>query len=276
MRTATTQAIALLGVDGHLVEVEADISDGLPGLALVGLPDTALSEARDRVRAAVKNSGLTWPQGRMTLNLTPAALPKRGACFDLACAAAILAANGLDLDAQLLRRSVLVGELGLDGRVRPGVGVLPAVLAARRAGFDRVIVPRANAAEARLVAGLRVTGVTSLNELVSHLRGQPVQEDLDPTAPEEQDVREPPDLADVMGQPEARWAMEVAAAGGHHVFLKGPPGAGKTMLAERLPGILPPLAPEEALEVSAIHSIVGRLVGGRLITTPPFQVAHHT
>jgi magnesium chelatase family protein len=276
VRTATTQAVALVGVEGHLVEVEADIAQGIPAFSLVGVPDTALSEARDRVRAAIKNSGFDWPQARMTLNLTPAALPKRGASFDLACAAAILAANGEEHRPERLSRSVLLGELGLDGRVRPGLGVLPAVIAARSAGFERVVVPRANAAEARLVEGLRVTGVESLRELFDHLKGLPVAEDLEPTAPEEQERRLPPDLADVLGQPEARWAMEVAAAGGHHVLLKGPPGAGKTMLAERLPGILPPLTPAEALEVSAIHSIVGRLNGGRLITTPPFQVAHHT
>jgi magnesium chelatase family protein len=276
MATATTQAIALLGVDGHLVEVEADIAQGVPGLALVGLADTALSEARDRVRAAVKNSGFGWPQARMTLNLTPAALPKRGAAFDLACAAALLAANGLEIDARLLRESVLIGELGLDGRVRPGVGVLPAVIAARRAGFSRVIVPRANAAEARLVLGVRVTGIGSLRELVAHLRGEPVPDELEPVTAAADAAADPPDLADVLGQPEARFAMEVAAAGGHHVYLKGPPGAGKTMLAARLPGILPPLGREEALEVSAIHSVVGRLTGGRLITTPPFEVAHHT
>lgn len=278
MPTATTQAIALLGVDGHLVEVEADVAFGMPNFTLVGMADTALSEARDRIRAAIKNSGLAWPDKRITINLTPAALKKRGAQFDLACAAALLAAakTEAEFDDRRLRRTVLVGELGLDGRVRPGAGVLPAVMAARRTGFDHVVVPRANAAEARLVSGVRVTGVASLTELVEHLRGEPVPEDLNPTAPEEYDERPAPDMADVLGQRAARWAMEIAAAGGHHVYLKGPPGAGKTMLAERLPGILPPLSSEEALEVSAIHSIVGKLAGGRLITTPPFQVAHHT
>lgn len=281
MATATTRAMALIGVEGAVVEVEADAHQGLPAFTLVGLPDAALSEARDRVRAAIRNSDLPFPQGKVTLNLTPAALPKRGATFDLACAAAILAAHGVPLDRRLLASSVLFGELGLDGRVRAGVGVLPAALAAHRAGFRRVVVPRANVAEAQLVEGLTVTGVSSLRALVAHLSHQPLPEqgiaddDGDGAPPAADDGRRL-DLAEVLGQEQARWALEVAAAGGHHLLLNGPPGAGKTMLAERLPTVMPPLTRAEALEVSAIHSIAGQLAGGRLLTTPPYRIAHHS
>lgn len=279
MATATTRAMALIGVEGAVVEVEADAHPGLPTFNLVGLPDTALSEARDRVRAAIRNSGLPFPQGKVTLNLTPAALPKRGATFDLACAAAILATTGVPLDRGLLAGSVLFGELGLDGRVRAGAGVLPAALAAHRAGFRQVVVPRANVTEARLVDGLAVTGVSSLRGLVAHLARQPLPDDdgaedsADPVLP---DADRRLDLAEVLGQDEARWAVEVAAAGGHHLLLNGPPGAGKTMLAERLPTVMPPLTRAEALEVSAIHSVAGQLAGGRLLTSPPYRIAHHS
>lgn len=275
MAVARSHAVALVGVEGHVVEVEADLALGLPGLTVTGLPDASLAEARDRVRAAVVNSGQPWPQRRITLALSPAWLPKRGSSFDLALAVAVLAAAGA-LPPDAVAGRVLLGELGLDGRVRPVLGVLPAVLTASRAGFTRAVVPAANAAEAALVPGVEVTGVTCLRDLVALLRGEPVAELSLPLQEPLLDAP-PPDLADVAGQVAGRTAVEVAAAGGHHVLLLGPPGSGKTMLAERLPGLLPPLAREAALEVTALHSVAGVLPAGQpLVTRAPFQDPHHT
>ncbi len=278
MPVACALSVALVGLDGHLVEVEADLARGLPALALIGLPDATVNEARDRVRAAVINSGEVWPQSRITVGLSPAALPKRGSAFDFAMAVAILAAAGTVPSASLAGL-VLLGELGLDGRARHVVGLLPAVLAAVRAGIERVVVPAANAAEAALVPGVGVVPVPGLRELLALLRGEPVE--LPPPAtggPSPAAADAPlPDLADVRGQPEARHMLEVAAAGGHHVCLLGPPGAGKTMLAERLPSLLPPLGATASLEVSAIHSLAGVLPqGSPLVTRPPFRNPHHS
>jgi magnesium chelatase family protein len=278
---ARVWCVALVGVVGHLVEVEADLAAGVPGLSLVGLPDAALQEARDRVRAAIVNSGLPWPQRRMTVGLSPASLPKSGSGFDLALAAAILAADDR-VPAEGLAAMMVLGELGLDGRVREIRGVLPAVLAAARAGYERVVVPAGNAAEAALVPGAVVSGVRSLGQLVRLLRGEP---DLGDDFRVEGDTREPAcgdpmaelDLLDVVGQSEGRRAVEVAAAGGHHLFLLGPPGAGKTMLAERMPGVLPVLDDDESLEVTAIHSVAGHLPPAfPLVTRAPFRNPHHT
>lgn len=284
MALARTRGVALIGVEGHLVDVEADLSPGVPSYSLVGLPDTSLSESRDRVRAALLNSGQDWPSTRrVTVNLSPASLPKRGSSFDLAIAAALLAAQQ-EVPPDVFAPVVLIGELGLDGRVRAVRGVLPAVAAAARAGAESVVVPAANAAEASLVPGVRVTGVASLRALIAQARGQePPDEPADPapttkTEPDEGDAHTP-DLADVLGQPTARFLLEVAAAGGHHLLMLGPPGAGKTMLAERLPGLLPPLDRESALEVTAVHSVAGTLRGGGstpLLRVPPFQAPHHT
>jgi magnesium chelatase family protein len=271
---AKVYSVALLGVTGEVVMVEAHLATGLPHMIVSGLPDTALVESRDRVRSAIVNSGETWPQQRITVNLLPAHLPKHGSGFDLAVATAILAGAGV-VPTDLLYRAVLLGELGLDGTVRPTRGVLPAVLAAARAGIAQVVVPVANAAEASLVPGVTVRATDSLRQLVAFARdGVPLRAPVPVPVPPE---RPGPDLADVLGQERGRRAIELAAAGGHHLALFGPPGAGKTMLAQRLPSILPPLPDDAALEVTAVHSIAGVLpVGSPLIRRPPFQAPHHT
>jgi magnesium chelatase family protein len=274
MSYAKVLAVGLVGLAGHVVEVEADLAAGLPGLTLVGLPDAALSEARDRIRAAIVNSGESWPSRRITLNLLPAALPKHGSVFDLAMAAALLAGAGV-LPLAALQGAVLLGELGLDGSVRPVRGVLPGVLAAARAGITRAVVPVANAREADLVPGVTVRATDSLRRLIDFVRGAGPLLEI-PAGP---DGPAPagPDLADVVGQEYGRRGLELAAAGGHHLSMIGPPGAGKTMLAQRLPSILPPLSDAAALEVTAVHSIAGALPpDAPMIRLPPFQAPHHT
>ena len=274
MSYARVLCVGLVGVTGHVVEVEADLSPGLPAVVLTGLPDTALHEARDRVRAAVVNSGQPWPNRRITVNLLPAALPKQGSGFDLAIAASLLAGAG-ELPAGALDGVVIIGELGLDGAVRPVRGVLPMVAAAVRAGVTRVIVPVGNAREATVVPGVTVRAIDSLHRLVDFVRGGGAL--LDPPGRDRTPPAAGPDLADVAGQELARYALEVAAAGGHHLALFGPPGAGKTMLAERLPSILPELDDAAALEVTALQSVAGVLPpDGRLIRRPPFQAPHHS
>lgn len=284
MSLARSWSVGLVGLDGHLVEVEADLAQGLPSFTMVGLPDTALHEARDRVRAAIVNSGEGWPQRRVTVGLSPAMLRKTGSTYDLALAAALLAAAGV-VPADALIGVVLIGELGLDGRVRPVRGVLPAVLTAARSGVRRVLVPMHNVAEAALVPGVDVVGVPHLSAALRWLRGEPpVGEELVPlpAAAAGQDGRgldegPQPDLRDVLGQAMGRRALEVSAAGGHHLFLLGPPGAGKTMLAERLPGLLPRLDPASALEVTAVHSVAGELPSAAaLLTRPPYRSPHHS
>jgi len=279
---ARAWSVAVHGVEGRVVEVEAHLAPGLPGFFLVGLPDTALFEARDRVRAAIVNSGEHWPNRRLTVSLSPADLHKRGSAFDLVLAAVVLAAAGL-VPAQALHDLVVLGELGLDGRVRAVRGVLPAVAAAAAAGLRRVVVPDPNAREAGLIPGVAVLGVRSLRQLVAVLRGEPVPDE--PPAPSPRrprgvavsDAREAPDLTDVRGQDEARKALEICAAGGHHLYLHGAPGVGKTMLAERLPGLLPPLEGDASLEVTAIHSVAGVLPPETpLVTGAPFCSPHHT
>jgi magnesium chelatase family protein len=280
---ARVLAVALVGVEGRLVEVETDLGLGVPSYTLVGLPDASLAESRDRVRAAMVNSGHDWPATkRVTVNLSPASLPKRGSSFDLPIAASILTAQEV-VPAAAFDGTVLLGELGLDGRVRPVRGVLPSVAAAVRAGATAAVVPQANADEAALVPGVRVTGVRTLAGLVARARGAQLPDvellaepDVEP--PVDEMALHRPDMADVLGQATARYLVEVAAAGGHHLLMQGPPGAGKTMLAERLPGLLPPLDRVSALEVTAVHSVAGMLDDGSgpLVDRAPYQAPHHT
>lgn len=274
MALGKSWAVALVGLEGHVVRVEADLASGIPGLAITGLPDAALNEARDRIRAAVANSGGQWPASKkITIGLSPASLPKRGSGFDIALAAAVLAADEV-VPAASLTDVVLIGELGLDGSVRGVAGVLPALISVR-SRFRRAIVSAANLAEARLVPDLEVTAVRSLRDLVQHLRGEPREEVL----PAARGAGEPVpvgDFRDVAGQPVGRTACEVAAAGGHNLLMTGPPGCGKTLLAERIPSILPPLTLEESLEVTAIHSVAEALPADALVSHPPFQAPHHS
>lgn len=274
MSYARVLCVGLIGMAGHVVEVEADLSMGLPAVVLTGLPDAALNEARDRVRAAVVNSGQRWPNRRITVNLLPATLPKQGSTFDVAIACALLAGAG-ELPLEPLEGVVVLGELGLDGTVRPVRGILPMVAAAAAAGLERVIVPFENAREATMVPGMAIEAVDSLRRLVSFVRGG---HDLLPPPPPIPATEPPgPDLADIAGQDFGRYAIEVAAAGGHHLSMLGPPGAGKTMLAERLPSILPELDDTSAVEVTALQSIAGVLPpDGRLVRRPPFQAPHHS
>ncbi len=285
MPVARTHSIALVGVEGYPVEIETDIANGLPCLLLVGLPDTALREARDRIRAAIINSHEQWPQRRVTVGLSPASLPKRGSGFDLGIALSILAAAGA-IPGAAIDGVAFLGELGLDGRLRPVRGVLPAMAAAAGAGFAKVVVAQANAAEAALVPGLRVVGAPTLAGLLAWLRGEPAlggalgpggEVPARTPASRARRPRPRPDLSEVLGQPAARRAAEICAAGGHHLSLLGPPGAGKTMLAERLPTVMPALDRTAALEVTSIHSVAGTLpAGSPLMTEPPFCAPHHT
>ncbi len=282
MALAQSWAIALVGLEGHLVEVEADIASGLPKTTLIGLPDTSLSEARDRVRAAVGNSGHAFPNRKLTVGLSPATLPKAGSHYDVAIACAVLAADDA-IPAAPLRDIAMVGELGLDGRVREVRGALAMTLAAANAGFAHIVVPELNAGEARLVPDITVIGVRSLRQVLAIVTGDPLPDEpapvADPRLAPESLTRSLPraDLRDVVGQNDGRRALEVAAAGGHHLFLHGPPGAGKTMLAERLPGLLPDLGTADALEVSTVHSMAGLLAGEpELVTRPPYIAPHHT
>ncbi|MEV7691945.1 YifB family Mg chelatase-like AAA ATPase [Microbacterium sp. NPDC089189] len=277
MSVARTWAVALQGLEGALVEVEADLSQQTPEFRIIGLGDRALGEAVQRVHNACANSDLRLPRRRLTVNLSPASLPKHGSGFDLAIAIAALAADGV-MDGESVARTVHLGELGLDGRLRPVAGVLPAVLAAAKAGHRCIVVPEANRREAELVTGIEVVAATCLAQVASRHGADVVVPDIPPgpeAAPGDAASSELLDLSDVVGQRDAVEALVVAAAGGHHLLLSGPPGAGKTMLARRLPGILPPLDESAALAVAAVRSLSGQRVT-HLTRLPPLEAPHHT
>lgn len=275
-----TRSVTLTGLDGALVDVEAHIAPGLPQFAIGGMPDTACGQAPDRVRSAALTSGVPVPPHRVTVNLSPASIPKRGSGFDLPIAVAVLAAAGLLRAPGLAAEVVHLGELALDGRLRGVRGVLPAVLEAARRDVRHVVVPLENVAEAQLVDGITVHGAASLGEVVRWYAAAEAGAPLPPAAepvPVSDPGRVGPDLADVAGQAEARRALELAATGGHHLLMSGPPGVGKTMLAERLVTVLPPLSREEALETHAIRSLTGHVGDlAELDRTPPFVAPHHS
>jgi magnesium chelatase family protein len=279
MNLAKTRGCVLLAVSAHLIEIESHIAAGLVGMQITGLADTSVTESRDRVRSAIQNTGLEFPQKRITIGLSPAALPKHGSALDLAIAIALIASATTEQSAfaaNFMAETVWFGELALDGRVRPVKGVLLAAIAAAEAGATRIVVPQSQLAEARLVHNLEVIGISSLAAGLNLLGWE-----LPQNCEDEYDVdvievvnNDYLDMSDVQGQHAARFAMEVAAAGGHHIALLGSPGVGKTLLASRLPGILPPLDVDSALEVTAIASLGAPLKG--LIRVPPFAAPHHT
>jgi magnesium chelatase family protein len=273
---ARLRSAAVFGVDAYPVLIEVDVSFGLPSFTMVGLPDTTVRESRDRVRLAIRNSGLEFPPHRVTVNLAPADVRKAGSSFDLPIALGVLATTG-QLPAAALEGTLVLGELSLDGSINAIRGVLPIAVAARRLGLTRLLLPPPNAPEACVVDGLNVYVVRSLGEALAVLHSPSANAPASVGVPEMTTTPCDGDLADVRGQLFARRALEVAAAGGHNLLLIGPPGAGKTMLARRLGGILPPLTFDEALECTAIHSVAGTLpTGAGLLTWRPFRAPHHT
>jgi len=272
---STTYAPAIIGIDSHLISIECDMTNGLPGFVMVGLGDKAVDESRERVRSAIKNSGLLLPPKRFTINLAPADLPKDGSGYDLGIAIAVLAASG-QIDPSLIEGSLFVGELALDGTIRAVRGAIIASELAHSRGFERLFVPAENADEATLSGEAKVFAVSSLLELYQHLTGHELLSRFVP-APQGESATPPPlvDFSLIYGQSAAKRAVEVAAAGGHNILLSGPPGTGKTLLAKAVMGILPAPTFEESLEISKLHNLAGQTTSG-IIRTRPFRAPHHT
>ncbi len=274
---ASLRSATVFGIDAYAVHVEVDVTFGLPAFTMVGLPDPSVRESRDRVRSAIRNSGYEFPGHRITINLAPADVRKGGSSFDLPIALGILAATGV-IERRQIDDVILLGELSLDGSIQPARGVLPIAVAARRDGIAGLLLPFANASEAAVVRSVTIVPVGSLADAVAALNGHPPVQPPAGAPPAGQAARcAATDLSEVRGQALAKRALEVAAAGGHNVLMIGPPGAGKSMLARRVPGILPPLSYEEALEATSIHSVCGLLGPGQgLLVERPFRAPHHT